>query len=90
MSDPTDERVKLDAITAQYRAELKGLNYVTGSIDVYLRSIQRLFWLMADQGVARGDLTPDVAADLVDRASWRCDRQEYAIIHPQALKRFVE
>src|SRR5579859_90107 len=87
MSDPTDERVELDAIVAQYRAELARLNYVRGSINVYLRSIRRLFRLMEEQGVALGDLTPDVAADLVRRAQWRCDRQQYAVF---IVKRFVE
>ncbi len=87
MSDSTDERVRLDAIIAQYRAELVRLNYVRGSINVYLRSIRRLFQLMEEQGVALGDLTPDVAAELVDRASWLCDRQQYAIF---IAKRFVE
>lgn len=62
MSDPTDEKVPLDAITAQYRAELERLNYVRGSINVYLRSIRKLLRLMKEQGVVLGDLTPDVAA----------------------------
>src|SRR6185437_12290271 len=87
MSDPTDELTKFDAIIAQYRAELVRLNYVRGSINVYLRSIRRLFLLMEEQGVALGDLTPDVAADLVRRASWSCDRQQYAVF---MVKRFVE
>ena len=42
---------------------------------------------MEEQGVALGDLTPDVAANLVRRASWRCDRQQYAVF---IVKRFVE
>src|SRR5208283_5685968 len=87
MSDPTDETVQLDAIIAQYRAELEQLHYVRGSINVYLRSIRRLFRLMKEQGVALGDLTPDVAADLVRRASWRSDRQQYAVF---IVKRFAE
>jgi hypothetical protein len=52
MSDPTDQQVRLDAIIAQYRAELERLSYVRGSINVYLRSIRRLFQLMEEQGVA--------------------------------------
>jgi hypothetical protein len=68
MSDPTSELVQSDAIIAEYRAELERLNYVRGSINVYLRSIRRLFQLMVEQSVALGDLTPDVAADLVHRA----------------------
>lgn len=87
MSDPADEKVQLAAIIAQYRAELVRSNYVRGSINVYLRSIRRLFRLMEEQGIALGDLTPDVTADLVRRASWRCDRQQYAIF---IVKRFIE
>jgi hypothetical protein len=87
MSDPTGELVRFDAIIAQYRAELVRLNYVRGSINVYLRSLRRLFRLMEEQGVVLGDLTPDVAADLVRRAQWRCDRQQYAVF---IVKRFVE
>jgi hypothetical protein len=34
MSGPTDEKVQLDAIIAQYRAELERLNYVRDSINV--------------------------------------------------------
>ena len=37
MADPTDELVQLDVIIAQYRAELVRLNYVRGSINIYLR-----------------------------------------------------
>ncbi len=87
MSDPTDEPMQLDVIIDQYRAELERLNYVRGSINVYLRSIRRLFRLMEEQGVALGDLTPDVAADLVRRTSWCCDRQQYAVF---IAKRFAE
>ena len=88
MSDPTEENVQRDAIIiAQYRAELERLNYFRGSINVYLRSIRRLFGLMEEQGIALGDLTPDDAADLVRRASWRCDRQQYVVF---IVKRFVE
>jgi hypothetical protein len=53
--------MQFDAIIAQYRADLERLNYVRGSINVYLRSIRRLFRLMEEQGVALGDLTSDVA-----------------------------
>jgi hypothetical protein len=87
MSNPTDELVQFDAIIAQYRAELERLNYVRGSIDVYLRSIKRFFRLIEEQGVALGDLAPDAAADLIRRATWRCDRQQYAVF---IVKRFVE
>jgi hypothetical protein len=42
---------------------------------------------MEEQGVALGDLTPDLAADLVRRAPWRCDRQQYVAF---VVKRFVK
>jgi len=88
MSYPTEKNVQRDAIIiAQYRAELERLNYVRGSINVYLHSIWRLFRLMEEQGIALGDLTPDDAADLVRRASRRCDRQQYVVF---IVKRFVE
>jgi hypothetical protein len=84
---PTDERLQLDAIIAQYRAELVRSNYVKGPINVYLRSIRRLFRLMEEQGVALGDQTSDVAADLVRRAPWRCDRQQYAMFIVKLFRR---
>jgi hypothetical protein len=36
MSESSDDKVQPDAIIAQYRAELERLNYVRGSINVYL------------------------------------------------------
>jgi hypothetical protein len=57
MSDPTDELVQFDAIIAQYRAEPERLNYVRGSINVYLRSSRRHFRLMEEHDVALGDQT---------------------------------
>lgn len=71
MSDPTDEKVQLDAIIAQYRAELERSNYIRQTINVYLRSIRKLFRVMEEHGVALSDLTPDVAANLVRRSPWR-------------------
>ncbi len=41
---------------------------------------------MGGHGVALGDLTPDVAADLVLQAPWRCDRQQYAVF---VVRKFV-
>jgi hypothetical protein len=58
----TDELVHLDVIIDQYRAELERLNYVRGSINVYLRSIRRLFRLMEEQGVALSAITVGFAA----------------------------
>ena len=46
MSESSDDKVQPDAIIAQYRAEFERLNYVRSSINVYLRSIRRLFRLM--------------------------------------------
>jgi integrase/recombinase XerD len=90
MSDSTNEQtsaVRCDATIAQYRAELERLNYIRGTINVYLRSIRRLFQLMEERGVALGELTPDIAADLVHQAPWRCDRKQYAIF---IVRRFVD
>src|ERR1700730_6698685 len=42
---------------------------------------------MEEQGVVLGELTPDIAADLVRRSPWRCDRQQHAVF---IVKRFVE
>ncbi len=89
MSDSKDEQlpgVQVDTIIARYRAELERLNYIRATINVYLRSIRKLFRLMDEHGVAIGDLTPAVAADLVLQAPWRCDRQQYAVF---IVRRFV-
>jgi integrase/recombinase XerD len=87
MSDPTAEPVQFDVIVAQYRAELERLNYLRPTINVYLRSIRRLFRLMDERGIAPADLTPDVAAELVLQAPWHCDRQQYAAF---IVRRFVK
>jgi integrase/recombinase XerD len=90
MSDFTNEQasdVQSETIIARYRAELERLNYIRETINVYLRSIRRLFRLMEEHGVALGELTPDVAADPVLQAPWRCDRKQYAVF---IVRRFVE
>ena len=90
MSDSTHEQasaVRCEAIIALYRAELERLNYIRETMNVYLRSVRRLFQLMEERGVALGDLTPDIAADLVHQAPWRCDRKQYAIF---IVRRFVD
>ena len=78
MSDPTAEPVHFDSIIARYRAELERQNYIRETINVYLRSIRELLRRMEERGITLGDLTPDIAADLVLRAPWRCDRLQYA------------
>jgi integrase len=70
MSDPTDEPMQLDAIIAQYRAELERLNYVRGSINVYLRSIRRLFRLMEEHGAARRAIARAWNASLKEIKKW--------------------
>ena len=70
-----------------YCAELERLNYIRGTIDVYLRSIRRLFRLMEERKVALGELTPNVAADLVLQAPGRFSRRQYAIF---IVRRFVD
>jgi integrase/recombinase XerD len=87
MSDPTADAAQRDAIIARYRTELVRLNYIRETINVYIRSIRRLFGLMEEHGVTLGDLTPDIAADLVVQAPWRCDRQQYGVF---IVRRFVE
>src|SRR5208337_725190 len=90
MPDSTDEQaptVQCETIIAQYRTELERLNYVRETINVYLRSIRRLFQLMEEHGVALGELTPDISADLVHQVPWRCDRKQYAIF---IARRFVD
>ena len=76
----------LDGLVEQYRAELERLNYGRWTINAYLRSIRRLSGLMIEHGVALDELTPDIAADLVLRADWRGDRQQYAAF---IVRRFV-
>jgi integrase/recombinase XerD len=90
MPGAIDEQVQNalpETIIAQYRAELERLNYVRETINVYLRSVRRLFQLMEERGAPLGDLTPDIAADLVHQAPWRCDRKQYAIF---IVRRFVD
>lgn len=76
-----------DSIITRYREELERRNYGRATIRLYLRSIRRLFQLMEEQGVALDDLTPELAAELVRGAPWRCDRQQYAIF---TVRSFVD
>jgi len=90
MSDLTDTqipRIRPETVIAQYRAELVRLSYVRGSINIYLRSIRRLFQLMEEHSVPLAELTPDIAADLIEQAPWRCDRKQYALF---IVRRFVD
>jgi integrase/recombinase XerD len=82
MTDPTTARTKgelFDALVDQYRVELERLNYGRATINAYLRSIHRLRQLMEEHRVALGELTPDIAAELVLRGDWHGDRRQYAV-----------
>jgi len=89
MINPTaDQRVSepLDGLVRQYRTELERLNYSRGTINIYIGSIDRLRRLMDEHGVALGELTPDIAADLMLRTDWLGDRRPYAVF---IVRRFV-
>jgi len=89
MSDPKTEpsQAQPDVIVIRYRAELERLNYVRETINLYLRSIRRLFRLMEERGVTLGELTPDLATDLVLQAPRCGDRRQYVLF---TVRRFVK
>ena len=82
MISPTTEEIAgepLDGLVEQYRAELERLNYARWTINTYLRSIRRLCGLMIECGIALDELTPDIAAEIAERADCRSNRHQYAV-----------
>jgi integrase/recombinase XerD len=82
MISPTTEEIAgepLDGLVEQYRAELERLNYARWTINTYLRSIRRLCGLMIECGIALDELTPDIAAEIAERADSRSNRHQYAV-----------
>lgn len=76
----------LSAFVDQYRSELERLKYGRNTIRVYLRSIDRLCRLADDQGVAPGEMTPDIAAELMLQPPLPRDRHNYSVC---IARRFV-
>ena len=62
-SDAADEY--LERLLDGYRAELERVNYSRATIEDYLRAVRRVWQIMHARGVRVGDLTPDLAGDLV-------------------------
>jgi hypothetical protein len=75
-----------DEFVDQYRAKLERLDNSGGTVETYLRVVQILFRLMDLHGVALADLTPDLAAQLVQRAA---DRDKQATYDTFIARRFV-
>ncbi|HME23099.1 MAG TPA: tyrosine-type recombinase/integrase [Acetobacteraceae bacterium] len=70
----------LDGLLQGYRAELQRLNYTPGTIHTYLCTIRRLWRIMEAHGVAVGELTPELAGELVRHEPTRVSRRPYAVI----------
>ena len=70
----------LDGLLQGYRAELQRLNYTPGTIHTYLCTIRRLWRIMEAHGVAVGELTPELASELVRHEPTRVSRRPYAVI----------
>lgn len=68
----------LDGHLEPYCAELERMGYSRSTIDIYLRAIRRLWNLMEARGIALGELTPDLAADLMQSEAAWVNRRPYA------------
>ncbi len=69
----------LTGIVEEYRAELERLDYSQATIETYLRAVGRLQQLLEVHGVAIGELTPALAAELLQHEATRVGRRPYAI-----------
>ena len=82
MTTMTTERAtgeELDEFVANYCTELEQLGYSRSTIDTYLRAIKRLRELMEAHGITLGELTPELAAELLQHEATRVGRRPYAV-----------
>lgn len=76
----------LERLLERYRAELERLNYSRGTIHVYLHAVSRLCRIMDARGIVVGDLTPDLAAELMRHEATESGQRPYAVF---IARRFV-
>ena len=69
----------LERLLEGYRDELERVIYTRATIEEYLRAVRRLWQIMQANGVQVGDLTPDLAGDLVRHEPTRVGRRPYAV-----------
>lgn len=69
----------LEQLLDGYRAELERANYAKATIEDYLLAVRRLWQIMQARGVQVGDLTPDLAEDLVRREPTHVVRRPNAV-----------
>jgi site-specific recombinase XerD len=77
-ADTADEQ--LDRLLDAYKMELQRLNYTRGTVHTYLCTIRRLWRIMEARGVGVGELTPELAGELVRDEPTRVSRRPYAVI----------
>ncbi len=75
-----------DELLDRYRTELEQLDYSGETVQTYLRVVRMLFRTIDVHGIALADLTPDRAADLVQRGA---DRSKQATYDAFIVRRFV-
>src|SRR4051795_185778 len=72
-----------DRLLDQYRAELERLDYSRGTIATYLHAVRRLLQILVARGITVGDLTPDLAAELMQHDATRAGRRPYGMFIAQ-------
>lgn len=69
----------LTGFVEEYRAELERLDYSPATIESYLRAVRRLKRLMEGHGIALDELTPALAAELLQHEATRVGRRPNAV-----------
>jgi len=82
MTSITTGQTKIEPLTGlidDYRAELERLGYSAATVVSYLCAIRRLEQLMGAHGIIVGELTPKLAAELLQHEATRVSRRPDAV-----------
>lgn len=86
-ADTSDEN--LERLLSAYQAELERLNYAAATICGYLRAVRQLWQIMEARGIEVGDLTPELAGELVRHEPTRDSRRPSAVSIAQRFATFL-
>jgi len=79
----------LDRLLSAYQAELERLSYAAATINEYLRMVRRLWQTMEARGIEVGDLTPELAGELVRDDTTPVSRRTHAIFIARRFAAFL-
>ncbi|VGO14098.1 Tyrosine recombinase XerD [Pontiella desulfatans] len=74
---------------SSFRQYLVGHNYVTNTVQQYMRCVGALAATMKADGIAVGELNEALVLDLVDRQGWPEGRHYYAVTIAKRFVRFL-